>query len=74
MREPPRVTRLIILTHLMEDLPTATLLASTWPSAYTSKPCIDLTAGKLPTSTSVLFMGYNADDWAEQLKLRPGDW
>ena len=66
--------RLIIPTHLMEDVPAATVLASTWPSTFTSKPCLDLTAEKLPTSTNVLFMGYNADDWAVPLKLPESDW
>ena len=66
--------RLIIPTHLWEDAPTVTLLAATWPSSYTSKPCIDLTTGTRPDATSVLFMGYNADDWSEQMKLPPSTW
>ena len=67
----------LIPTHVDVEVDGATvvkLAASTWKTTYTLKPSVTLTRSQLPTSTTVLLMGLNAQVYAPIAHLEQSTW
>jgi L-ascorbate metabolism protein UlaG (beta-lactamase superfamily) len=66
--------RIFVPTHLWGSLPTATAATEEWPAMYSPNPSIHLVPGDLPATTTVLFMGLNAREFATDLELPLAPW
>jgi L-ascorbate metabolism protein UlaG (beta-lactamase superfamily) len=64
--------RLVIPTHI--DLATAQIAAGQWQGWYTDQPSIQLCQTALPDQNSILFMGQQAQNFADRLNLPKMDW
>lgn len=63
-----------IPTHLWGDAALAAKAAKTWPAKVAKARSIHLTVSVLPRATTILFMGYNAEQYAAKLKLPKAAW
>ncbi len=67
----------LIPTHVdveVDGVTVVKLAASTWRTTYTLEPSVTLTRSQLPTSTTVLFMGLNAQVYAPIAHLQQSTW
>jgi hypothetical protein len=62
---------IFIPTHLSTE--TAQLAGQNWKATFSTKP-ITLTPAQLPTETTVVFMGSQAESYGTILKLKPSSW
>lgn len=62
---------IFIPTHVDSD--TAKIAATTWKATYSTDP-ITLTKSRLPSETTVVFMGPQADTFGKSLSLKPATW
>lgn len=63
-----------IPTHLWGDAALAAKAAKTWPAKVAKARSIHVTVSTLPRATTILFMGYNAEQYAAKLKLPKAAW